>query len=83
MKMNAIHWPEGFIPGLTDNFCSNEVIVTDLTPEAVWPLLATPLAGLNIMLIPLTHIFMTIKGQYWSRTCVSALRLLASGLRQR
>lgn len=42
MKMNAIHWPDGFIPGLTDNFCSNEVIVTDLTPEAVWPLLATP-----------------------------------------
>lgn len=42
MKMNSIHWPEGFIPSLTDNFCSNEVIVKDLTAEAIWPLLATP-----------------------------------------
>lgn len=42
MKMNAIHWPEEFIPGLTDNFCSNEVIVTDITAEEVWPLLAMP-----------------------------------------
>ena len=42
MKMNAIHWPEGFVPGFTDNFCSNEVIVTGLTTAEIWPLLSTP-----------------------------------------
>ncbi|MFT4274628.1 MAG: SRPBCC domain-containing protein [Pantoea sp.] len=42
MKMNAIHWPEGFVPGFTDNYCSNEVIVAGLTAEEIWPLLATP-----------------------------------------
>lgn len=42
MKMNAIVWPEGFIPGFTDNYCSNEVIVAGLTAADIWPLLATP-----------------------------------------
>lgn len=42
MKMNAIIWPEGFVPGFTENFASNEVIVAGLTAQAIWPLLATP-----------------------------------------
>ncbi|WP_199911380.1 SRPBCC domain-containing protein [Stenotrophomonas sp. ZAC14D2_NAIMI4_6] len=42
MKMNAIHWPDGYLPGLTDNFVSNEVIVAGLTAADIWPLLATP-----------------------------------------
>lgn len=42
MKMNAIVWPEGFVPGFTDNYCSNEVIVAGLTAAEIWPLLATP-----------------------------------------
>lgn len=42
MKMNAIHWPEGFVPGFSDNYCSNEVIVAGLTTEDIWPLLTTP-----------------------------------------
>ncbi|MEG3131510.1 polyketide cyclase [Pantoea cypripedii] len=40
--MNAIVWPEGFVPGFTDNYCSNEVIVAGLTAAEIWPLLATP-----------------------------------------
>lgn len=40
--MTEILWPEGFIPGYADNFCSNEVIVTGLTPEDVWPWLNAP-----------------------------------------
>ncbi len=40
--MHAIHWPEGYVPGFTDNFCSNEVIVAGLTAAEVWPFLATP-----------------------------------------
>lgn len=40
--MSEILWPEGFIPGYADNFCSNEVIVTGLTPEDVWPWLIAP-----------------------------------------
>lgn len=42
MKMNAIHWPEGYVPGFTENFASNEVIVAGLSAADVWPLLAEP-----------------------------------------
>lgn len=38
--MNAIIWPQGFVPGFTDNFASNEVIVAGLTAAQVWPLLS-------------------------------------------
>ena len=40
--MHAIHWPEGFVPGFSDNFCSNEVIVASLCASEVWPFLAEP-----------------------------------------
>ncbi len=40
--MNAIIWPEGYVPGFTENFASNEVIVAGLSAADVWPLLATP-----------------------------------------
>ncbi len=39
-SMNAIAWPAGWLPGTTDNFCSNEVIVVGLTAAQVWPFLA-------------------------------------------
>lgn len=42
MQMNAIFWPAGYLPGLTENFVSNEVIVGDLSAADVWPLLVTP-----------------------------------------
>lgn len=42
MKMNAIHWPEDYTPGTTENFVSNEVIVAGLTATEVWPLLSVP-----------------------------------------
>lgn len=38
--MNSIVWPKGYLPGETDNFCSNEVIVKGLTTADVWPFLA-------------------------------------------
>lgn len=37
---NAIAWPQGYLPGTTDNFVSNETIVTGLSAADVWPLLA-------------------------------------------
>ncbi|WP_415953331.1 SRPBCC domain-containing protein [Streptomyces sp. KLOTTS4A1] len=37
---NAIHWPEKYLPGTTDNFVSNEVIVQGLSYKDIWPLLA-------------------------------------------
>lgn len=40
--MSDILWPAGFVPGFTDNYCSNEVIVTGLAVDELWPLLATP-----------------------------------------
>jgi hypothetical protein len=40
--MNAILWPEGYVPGFTDNFVSNEVIVAGLCAAQVWPFLVTP-----------------------------------------
>jgi len=39
---NAIHWPNEFLPGFSDNFCSNELIVAGLSAADVWPLLITP-----------------------------------------
>ena len=39
-NMNSIIWPEGFVPGFTENFVSNEVIVAGLTAAQVWPLLS-------------------------------------------
>ena len=38
--MNRIIWPEGFVPGFTENFVSNEVIVAGLAAAQVWPLLS-------------------------------------------
>lgn len=38
--MHAILWPEGYLPGFTDNFVSNEVIVAGLTAQQIWPLLS-------------------------------------------
>lgn len=43
MKMNAINWPDGYVPGFTENFVSNEVIVAGLSAAEVWPLLSHPL----------------------------------------
>lgn len=40
--MSDIIWPEGYVPGFTDNFCSNEIIVTELGVADIWPLLNTP-----------------------------------------
>lgn len=41
-QMNAIAWPEDYLPGTTDNFCSNEVIVAGLSAAQVWPFLSHP-----------------------------------------
>jgi hypothetical protein len=38
--MNEIIWPEGYLPGTTDNFASNEVIVAGLSAAEIWPLLS-------------------------------------------
>lgn len=38
--MHAIHWPEGHLPGTTENFVSNEIIVAGLSATDIWPLLA-------------------------------------------
>ena len=40
--MSDILWPAGFVPGFTDNFASNEVIVPGLSAEEIWPLLVQP-----------------------------------------
>ena len=40
--MSDILWPEGFVPGFTDNYASNEVIVAGLTAAEIWPFLVEP-----------------------------------------
>jgi len=40
--MNAIIWPDAYLPGFTENFASNEVIVAGLAAADIWPLLSTP-----------------------------------------
>ncbi len=34
--MNAIKWPEQYLPGTTDNYVSNEIILSGLSAEKVW-----------------------------------------------
>ncbi len=38
--MHTINWPAGYLPGTTENFASNEVIVAGLSAARIWPLLA-------------------------------------------
>lgn len=38
--MSEIIWPEGYLPGFTENFASNEVIVAGLSAGDIWPLLS-------------------------------------------
>lgn len=38
--MHEIFWPQGYLPGFTDNFVSNEVIVAGLSAADIWPLLS-------------------------------------------
>jgi len=40
--MSDILWPADYVPGFTDNFCANEVIVAGLTTDDIWPLLNEP-----------------------------------------
>jgi hypothetical protein len=40
--MNEIIWPEGYLPGFTENFVSHEVIVAGLTAADIWPLSIAP-----------------------------------------
>lgn len=40
--MSDIVWPKGYVPGFTENFCSNEVIVSGLSVADIWPLLNVP-----------------------------------------
>lgn len=40
--MNHIIWPEDYIPGFTENFVSNEIIVAGLSAAKIWPFLANP-----------------------------------------
>ncbi|SNS12546.1 MULTISPECIES: SRPBCC domain-containing protein [unclassified Azospirillum] len=40
--MSDIIWPAGYVPGFTDNYVSNEVIVAGLTTMDIWPFLAIP-----------------------------------------
>lgn len=42
--MSDIHWPQGYLPGTTDNYVCNAVIVPELTAQAVWPFLSHPAA---------------------------------------
>ncbi len=34
--MNSINWPTKFLPGKTDNFVSNEKIVSNISIEKIW-----------------------------------------------
>lgn len=37
--LNAIVWPKEYLPGTTDNYVSNEVIIAGLSASNVWPFL--------------------------------------------
>lgn len=37
--MNEIFWPKEYTPGTTDNFACNEMIISGITAEEIWPYL--------------------------------------------
>jgi hypothetical protein len=41
--MSDILWPADYLPGTTDNYVSNEIIVPGLSAAQAWPLLNQPL----------------------------------------
>ena len=64
-QQNAILWPEGYTPGFTENFASNEIIAAGLSAADVWPLLVTPSLWQATTPTRLTCAFMTAKARYW------------------
>lgn len=38
-SQSAIHWTQKYLPGTTDNFVSNEIILQGLNVNDVWPYL--------------------------------------------
>lgn len=38
--MHQIHWPDDYLPGTTENFASNEIILGGLAVADIWPQLA-------------------------------------------
>lgn len=36
LTQSAIVWPQDYLPGTTDNFASNEIIVAGLTACEIW-----------------------------------------------
>ena len=36
MKQSAIIWPNDYLPGTTDTFASNEIIVAGLSAKEIW-----------------------------------------------
>lgn len=40
--MREIIWPEGYLPGVCDNYVSNEIIVAGLSVADLWPYINTP-----------------------------------------
>lgn len=40
--MNEIHWPDSYLPGKTDNYVSNEIIVSELTAADAWRQINAP-----------------------------------------
>jgi hypothetical protein len=33
---SAINWPDRYLPGTTDNYVSNEIIVKNLSIQEIW-----------------------------------------------
>ncbi|UOD29527.1 SRPBCC domain-containing protein [Massilia violaceinigra] len=42
--MSDIFWPSGYLPGTTDNYVSNDIVVAGLSAAEVWPHLDNTLA---------------------------------------
>lgn len=78
--MNEINWPEGFVPGFTDNFVSNEMIISGLNVKDIWPLLSQPFLWPKIVLI---FAFTITKSQNWKMGCVSISKPLVFLLKLR
>ena len=64
-QQNAILWPEGYTPGFTENFASNEIIAAGLARPTYGLYSSHHRCGQATTPTRLTCAFMTAKARYW------------------
>ena len=81
--LNEVNWSQDYLPGTTDNFASNEIIVKGISAKDVFDnLIDTSIGRLTTTTSP-TFIFTTVTRPSSRRTRALSSRLLAFPLKRK